>query len=241
MRATLEVIYSRNNFKNIAYFIDSLNEDCKIAINIQVIRLMQTLNPYLAPILKELDDYLDCSPKTNEHQIIKHLQEKGVPPFDHFELSHAKDLFNAHFLCMHALYHLKNNYLHSKRYQLIIQSVRVERHIFSTPSTSNNDPTKSYIETADPLANYYLNPKHYFETQENDITEMLKSFWKKYLAQDQKQDALKVLDLPYDADAKAIKDKYKRLAHKHHPDKGGCAEIFNQVREAKKILDQLIH
>ena len=41
-------------------------------------------------------------------------------------------------------------------------------------------------------------------------------------------------------DAKMIKDQYKRLAQKHHPDKGGCAEIFNKVREAKSILDDAL-
>ena len=68
----------------------------------------------------------------------------------------------------------------------------------------------------------------------------MKSFWKRYLAQDQKQAALDALDLPPEADAKMIKDQYKRLAQKHHPDKGGCAEIFNKVREAKSILDDAL-
>ena len=159
-----------------------------------------------------------------------------------FDLSHAKDLFNAHFLCMHALHHLKRNYSQERRYQLIIQSVRVERYVFSEKTSENNpSSSQSYIETADPLASYYLDPKHYFETQEDDITDMLKSFWTKYLAQDQKQDALQILGLPPEADAKMIKGQYKRLAHQHHPDKGGCADKFNEVREAKATLDKLIN
>ena len=203
---------------------------------------MQTLNPFLAPILKELDLYLDGFPQTDEHQIIKHLQENKISPFEQFELSQAKDLFHAHFLCMHALYHLKSNYLLTKRYRLLIQSVRVERYAFveKTPQ-SHLSSSQLDIEAADPLASYYLNPAHYFETQEDDITDMLKSFWTRYLAQDNKQSALEILELPAEASAKMIKDQYKRLAHKHHPDKGGCAEAFNKVREAKATLDKLIY
>jgi len=82
-----------------------------------------------------------------------------------------------------------------------------------------------------------LNPKHYFETQENEINDMLRFFWKKYLAQDQKQEALSTLNLPPEADPKMIKNQYKRLAQKHHPDKGGSAEMFNKVHQAKLLLD----
>src|SRR5690606_22468295 len=72
---------------------------------------MQTLNRYLTPILSEIHAFLDRSPLTNEHTLIKHLQSAKIPPFEHFQLAQAQDLFHAHFLCMHALYHLKNQYL----------------------------------------------------------------------------------------------------------------------------------
>jgi hypothetical protein len=177
-------------------------------------------------------------PQTNEHQIIKHLQTTKTPPFDTFNLSHSKDLFSAHFLCMHALYHLKKQFEQEEIFTLLIQSVRIERLAFPNYKTQQ-DFTQRFPESSNPLEAYYLNPKHYFETQENDINDMLKSFWKKYLAQDQKQEALNILNLPPEADAKMIKDQYRRLAQKHHPDKGGCAEMFNKVREAKSILDNI--
>lgn len=197
---------------------------------------MQTLNPYLAPILEELKLYLSQLPQTNEHQIIKHLQDKKTPPFDHFSLSHAKDLFSAHFLCMHALYHLKKQFEKEQEFTLLIQSVRVERITFPTHQKQDKS-SQNFLQTSDPLEAYYLNPKHYFETQESDINDMLKSFWHKYLAQDQKQEALNILNLPPEADAEMIKKQYKRLAQKYHPDKGGCADMFNKVQEAKTILD----
>lgn len=201
---------------------------------------MQSLNPYLKPILNEIDHYLDQYPQTNEHQIIKHLQDKLIEPFDNFSLSHSKDLFSAHFLCMHALYHLKNEYSEKRSYALIIQSVRVQRFDIRQYEDNDLQNTKQYLDRADPLASYYLNPKHYFETQEDEINDMLKSFWQRYLAQDEKQEALTALELPGHADKDMIKRQYRRLAQKHHPDKGGCAIAFNKIQEAKTVLDKAL-
>lgn len=201
---------------------------------------MASLNPYLAPILFELDQFLNVCSLSNEHQIIKHLQHKNIPPFNTLKLDDVKDLFSAHFLCMHALYHLKNQYHQANTFTIIIQSVRIQRVPLNEQSTCEEiSPTApTAIDTTDPLESYYLNPKHYFETQEDEINELLKSFWQKYIAQDHKKAALAVLNLPEDADAKMIKAQYLRLAQKHHPDKGGCAEMFGRIHQAKMTLDK---
>ncbi|MCI2284008.1 DnaJ domain-containing protein [Colwellia sp. MSW7] len=175
---------------------------------------------------------------TSEHQIIKHLQKNKITPFERFNLANTKDLFSAHFLCMHGLYHLKNQYQLSQKFTLIIQSVRIQR-IALNNSTSNNYNVKTALETPDPLESYYLNAKHYYDTQEEEITELLKSFWQQYIAQDNKKEALEILALPSNADAKMIKAQYLRLAQKHHPDKGGCVERFKEIRAAKSVLDKV--
>jgi len=201
---------------------------------------MQTLNPYLAPILSEIHCFLDKHALTNEHSLIKHLQNTATPPFDHFRLSQAKDLFNAHFLCMHALYQLKKQYAQARQFHLRIHAVQVERIAFTTEHSPENviHAGFSQVVQTDPLEAYYLNPKHYFETQEDEIEAMLKSFWQGYLAQDQKQSSLDILNLPKHADAEMVQQQYRRLAQKHHPDKGGCAQRFNEIREAKTVLDR---
>ena len=199
---------------------------------------MQTLNPYLASILHELDQFFNYFSLSNEHQIIKHLQNQKIPPFDNLSLAHPKDLFSAHFLCMHALYHLKNQYQLSQNFKLIIQSVRIQRITLNDPRPVN-EKSQTVIETTNPLESYYLNSKHYFETQEDEINDMIKLFWQKYIAQDNKKEALDTLNLPTNADAKMIKAQYLRLAQKHHPDKGGCAEMFTKIRQAKTVLNNI--
>ncbi|OKY25141.1 DNA-J related domain-containing protein [Thalassotalea sp. PP2-459] len=199
---------------------------------------MRTLNPYLTPIFHELEHYFSVSPVSNEYDIIKHLTDKNIAPFNRFSLAEYKDLFSAHFLCMHALYHLKAHYKTTQKYQLFIESVRIERVVINK-TIPDEHPAKNTPETTDPLASYYLNPQHYFKTQEHEISDMIKSFWQKYLAHDTKKEAFEILCLPIDADKKTIKAQYLKLAKKYHPDKGGCADTFSKIRQAKADLDKL--
>lgn len=50
------------------------------------------------------------------------------------------------------------------------------------------------------------------------------------------KEACNVLGVAEDADKDAIKKAYHKLALKHHPDKGGNAEVFREVSEAYKLL-----
>lgn len=196
----------------------------------------ETLTPYLTPILNELEHFFNHFPLANEHQIIKHLQLKKVSPFHYLSLSDTNDLFSAHFLCMHALYLLQRQYEQAASYTLMIESTRIERIELTIDAAKNNQLN---LSTPNELASYYLNAKHYFETKESEINELLTSFWQGYFAQNNRQAALQTLQLPLNADQKMIKKKYLQLAQQYHPDKGGCAEKFIAIKEAKIILDQL--
>lgn len=46
----------------------------------------------------------------------------------------------------------------------------------------------------------------------------------------------KELDVDVNATVDQIKQRYRNLAHLHHPDKGGDAEIFKRIKEAYEIL-----
>lgn len=200
---------------------------------------MPSLNCYLAPILETLHCFFDECSLANEHQIIKHLQNQKIAPFNEFSLAESKDLFHAHFLCMHGLYHLKQHYFNQQNFNLIIELTRVERVTLDTLLIVE-DGSNCAVEIADPLASYYLDSTHYFETNEEEINGLLKSFWQKYLSVDNKKAALDVLELPIDADATMVKSQYLRLAKKHHPDKGGCAKMFNKISQAKTDLDKIL-
>ena len=50
------------------------------------------------------------------------------------------------------------------------------------------------------------------------------------------KDYYKILGVSKDASADDIKNAYRNLAHKYHPDKGGDAEKFKEINEAYQIL-----
>jgi len=49
-------------------------------------------------------------------------------------------------------------------------------------------------------------------------------------------DPFRVLSLPYDADADDVRQAFRRLARQTHPDRGGAADAFHEVRVAYGAL-----
>ena len=50
------------------------------------------------------------------------------------------------------------------------------------------------------------------------------------------EDYYKILDVPKNASIETIKKQYKKMALKHHPDRGGDSEMFKKISEAYQIL-----
>ena len=185
----------------------------------------------LENILEHLEQYFNAHSECTEHALIHHLRAQHVEPFNQFNLRQSKELFCAHFLIMHALYQLQDRYHASRSYCLLISSIRIQRapYFSGAPDVVEHDTLKAY----------YLDLSHYFETSEAQVNELLDGFWRKYLAQDDKLQALAVLGLGVEADYPTIKKRYQTLAQKTHPDKGGCAQQFVKIIAAKKLLDTL--
>ena len=51
-----------------------------------------------------------------------------------------------------------------------------------------------------------------------------------------KKDYYEVLDVARDVNEAELKKAYKRMASKHHPDKGGDEEKFKQAKEAYDVF-----
>jgi len=184
----------------------------------------------LEDIITAISAFLDKKPHCTEHELLSELSKNAVVPFNQFNIQHSKDLFSAHFLIMHALYHLQKNYLKAKQYCLTIEAIKIERLAYKAGTDG--------LTQHDPLRDYYLDITHYFETNEAEVNDLLNTFWTKFLAQDDKQQALAILDLPANSDYLSVKKKYRLLAQQHHPDKGGCGQQFAKISAAKRILDQ---
>lgn len=183
-------------------------------------------------IIEKIDNYLNEHTSVKEIELIHHLKSLGQEPFSQFNISHSKDLFRAHFLLKHALYQLQNTYYQNRSFCLDISLVCINRQPFIEGEEA--------LISHDSVKEYYLDITHYFETEEDEVNELLNQFWRRFLAQDDRVAALDILNLPSSASLSDVKVQYRKLAQIHHPDKGGCAEHFKKISAAKRLLDRAL-
>ena len=79
---------------------------------------------------------------------------------------------------------------------------------------------------------FLLNLENLFQTTENDIEELLSSFWKELAKFHAKPEAFERLGLTGTEPYEEQKQTAKRLLQKHHPDKGGNIETFRDIQNA---------
>lgn len=181
----------------------------------------------------EIKNFIDSqSQGFNEFELMKHLEThneciKSVDGTD--ELS----LFKKHFLIMNALYKLQDCYWEEDGTQLNISATRIFLKKCTGGDTSVHPSTDNSNAK---LKEYYLEWSNLIEMSQQSVEQLLDEFWIKYYAIDKRSDALKLLGLSAQASHKEIKTKFKNLAARHHPDKGGDADTFIQIRNAYEIL-----
>lgn len=178
-----------------------------------------------------LHAHLNASPVCSEHDLIQQLQKDTIDPFDQLDLKHSKDLFSAHFLIRHVLYKLQTRYLNEKSFLLELGMSEIKR----TPYVAGTNALSEH----DAVREYYLDIKHYLETSEDDVNDLLKGFWEKYLAYESKDSDFETLGLSPDSSHDEVKKRFRALAQQHHPDKGGDANHFHAIKQAKENLDRL--
>ncbi|MCW8957323.1 MAG: DnaJ domain-containing protein [Gammaproteobacteria bacterium] len=184
-------------------------------------------NPLIIPILDILKIAED---KIGEYDLICSLEQQGIV-FPGVNDSYNVAMFKKHFMTMNALYHLQQDLIEDGYYlSITVLDIRIE----PLSQTENN---QSLIDSAEhKVRDYYLDWRHFDNTSENEIKELLSSFWQMYSALDKQGQALAVLELDPDAGWDDVKQAYRRLATEHHPDKGGKDVRFIEIREAYEVL-----
>jgi len=172
----------------------------------------------------ELEKYPDG---IGEYDLMQTLKSQGyfdflsVPALPH-------ELFRAHFFLFHSLYLLRNIYLENKQYLLNIHTLKIQLLPYSKGAKSLQEEEK--------LMAYYLDFENLAGTSEDDIYDMLASFWNKYNRYDNREAALADLGLSDPVDDKIIKQAYRRLIMQHHPDRGGDTEELQKLNDVIKSL-----
>jgi len=184
-------------------------------------------NPFKASVLV----LIKTSPVgLSEYDLIQRLQEHDAAfVFDGENPNLA--LFRKHFLVMNALYQLQTELFAQGMYLSISPlDIRLEPVESSAVSALPTDNATA------PLRVYYLDWENFRQTSHVDVEFMLNRFMERYLAIDERLEALQTLELSADAPWETIKQAYRRLAAQHHPDKGGDPARFRAIRGAYEIL-----
>lgn len=162
-----------------------------------------------------------------EYDLIQSLKPQGY--FDFLSLpALPHELFRAHFFLFHSLYLLRDIFLDNKAYLLCIHTLKIQLLPYSEGESNLQEENK--------LRAYYLDFNNLENTSEDDVYDMLASFWNKFNCFDNREAALTELGLKDPVDDKIIKQEYRRLIMQHHPDRGGDTEKLQKLNDAIKSL-----
>ncbi len=184
-------------------------------------------NPLIIPILEILKT---ATGKIAEYDIICRLEEQGMV-FAADNDTYNVAMFKKHFMIMNALYLLQQD-LSEEGCYLKISALDIS---IEPPGLSTNQQLLMAAAEHN-IRDYYLDWRHFDNTSEDEVNELLSNFWKKYYAHDKQGEALVALGLNPDAGWDCVKRAYRCLAAEHHPDKGGNDARFIEIREAYEVL-----
>ncbi len=187
--------------------------------------LVNTLHHFTESFIQGIDEY----------SLIKKLQSEPFNLFDANALTDSLSLFQTHFILFNGLYQLQQQWRREKKGGLHIHATNIQLYPYAQQNAA--------MGLHDPIAAYYLNWDNFSETNEKDVEVLLDSFWKR-MARSKTADegeiskAKGVLNITDDEllTKPLIKQKYRRLQHQYHPDKGGDGERSKSVMWAYQLL-----
>lgn len=180
-------------------------------------------------------ELLAASDSLNEHQLIVALQAKPYELLEANALTDTLRLFQTHFIVFNALYRLRNRWRQAQLFELDIHTLKI--------AVKPYEPADSGLDAMDPLAAYYLDWAHFEQTRAADVDALLDDFWHGrqvvVVTMNDIDDAVATLALPaWPVSPAELKRTYRHCMHQHHPDKGGCVQQAQAIKQAYRILQQ---
>ena len=169
----------------------------------------------------------------SEYALLQRLRQDSRMSFESERLDSSEDLFRVHFLLFHHLYVLRDELHATQKGELEIQPLNIRWRL---PVAEASIDTEGALARPDPLADYYRDLTHLATTTGADVDRLLGQFWTRFGRYDRRAEALSVLELDAEADAASIQRQYRRLAMRHHPDRGGDPTRLQAINAAMAIL-----
>lgn len=185
-------------------------------------------------MLEILESYLlRAQTALSEYEVICFLDEEGL--FPPLAKNPELKLFQKHFITMHALYSLRERWRDEGKKTLSISATRIE--------VGELRQAQKYIDvaTTTDMSSYYLDWSNYSSTTEDKVYEYLADFWRTMARQspvdeNQCRVALKTMGFDASPNKSDLIQRYRQLANRLHPDKGGSAEEFKALLNAYQTL-----
>lgn len=180
----------------------------------------------LGPILAELRRHPGG---IDEFRLIRALQERNdLAEFAPAALREPLSLYRAHFVLFHCLYRLGE--------RLAADGEDVEVYCLRIRILRRRDPGPG-VGAADPMRAFYLDLGNLENMDAARVEAMLGDFWLRLARDDRREQALATLGLADPVTDAEIKAAYRRLAMRHHPDRGGDKAALQRLNEAVKVLN----
>ena len=180
----------------------------------------------LEPLLSELRRH---PAGLGEVELIRALRRRG--DLEEFpadgSLADPLDLYRTHFILFHALYRLRER-LWSEGEDLRIHCLAIALRPRRQAPGALGEP--------DPMAAFYQDPANLDYYGRADVARLLDGFWRRVGCDRRRGDALEVLGLRDPVSREQIRRRYRRLAMRHHPDRGGDGATLQRLNEAMVTL-----
>ncbi|MCH8532663.1 MAG: DnaJ domain-containing protein [Saccharospirillum sp.] len=165
----------------------------------------------------------------SEFELIQRLDKDFPQVFPKPDLTDPLLLFQHHFVLMHALYRLQQQWWRQGKGLLEIRPLNIcfRVEVSSTEQALSQDLS---------LAEYYLDWRNLAREDSASVDALLTGFWKKLLDTERRPEALETLGLPETANKDEVRQRYRQLVQQHHPDKGGDPAVFQEVQAAYESL-----
>ncbi|MEH6443281.1 MAG: DNA-J related domain-containing protein [Oceanospirillaceae bacterium] len=188
-------------------------------------------NPLIANILTLLKINLNG---ISEFEILTTLKDQ-FPEFNHLAEDGNLQLFRQHFLIMNALYQLQASLWQDEKLVLSIHVLQIKLLPTDQEKQATGFDLSDSIDAE--LATYYLDWSEYEKTDATEVSRLINSFYQRMDLEGDKQSALNILQIKTFTPSKVeIKQHYRKLVQRHHPDAGGNPATFIEIRQAYEQL-----
>ncbi|MGS2716540.1 DNA-J related domain-containing protein [Eionea flava] len=193
------------------------------------------------PLIDPIESILDAQKTTlSEYALMQQLQAQGW--LASIDASDTLSLYSTHFLIYNALYQLRNHYSQSQQYLRIsaldIGLTDTNSDTVSLRSEVSYSIDQGYHEASSELQDYYLDWANVDSATRESVDGLLDSFWSRYVEEDELSTALDMLGVIKQASYVECKRAYRKLAMRHHPDRGGSEQQFQNIQRAFSTIQR---